>query len=46
MDKKKVRVTLEVPDNASPKYTETAQYIEQNMKEVCEREKLSVEQVF
>lgn len=46
MDKKKVRVTLEVLDNASTKYTETAQYIEQNMKEVCEREKLSVEQVF
>ena len=46
MGKKKLRVTLEVLDNASTKYSEKAQYIKQDMKEVCEREKLSVEEVF
>ena len=33
MDKKKLRITLEVLNNVSTKYTETAQYIEENMKE-------------
>ena len=46
MGKKKLRVTLEVLDNASTKYPETVQYVKQDMKEVCEREKLSVEEVF
>lgn len=33
MDQKKLRITLEVLNNVSTKYTETAQYIEENMKE-------------
>ena len=33
MNKKKLRITLEVMDNVSTKYTETAQYIEENIKE-------------
>lgn len=41
MDKKKVRVTLEVLDTSQPS---TAQYIEENIKEVCERENLTVEE--
>ena len=46
MDKKKFRIVLEVLDNVSIKYPETANYIENNMMELCSREKLSVEEVF
>ena len=45
MDQEKLRVTSEVLDDLSTKYPETAQYTKENMKEVCEREKSSVEEV-
>ena len=37
---------LEALKNVSVKHPETTQYIEENMSEVCEREKLAVEKVF
>lgn len=46
MDKKKLKVVLEMLDNKSIKYPETAQYIENNMMEVSASEKLSIEEVF
>ena len=46
MDKKKLGLTLEVLGSVSTKYLEAAQCIEENMKEACEREKLSVEELF
>ena len=46
IDKKKLRVTLEVLDKLSTKYPETGNYNEENMTEVCVREKLSVWEVF
>ena len=46
MDKKKLKVVLEMLDNKSIKYPETAQYIENNMMEVSASEKLSIEDVF
>ena len=46
MDKKKSRIVMEVLSNVSIAYTETAQYIENNMLDICSREKLSIEEVF
>ena len=39
MDKKSLRVDLEVLNNVPDKILETAQYMKENMKEVYEREK-------
>ena len=38
-------VTLTVLNNVATKYPQTKDYIEQNMKEVCEREHITVEEV-
>lgn len=46
MDKKKLTVVLEVSSNLAIAYMKTKQYIKTNMMEVCEREKLSVEEYF
>lgn len=46
MQKKKLKVVLEVLDNASANYSETTQYINKNMKEVYERGKLKVKKGF
>ena len=46
MDKKKSRIVVEVLSNVSIAYTETAQYIENNMLDICSREKVSIEEVF
>ena len=46
MERRKLKAVLEVLDNVSVNYPETAQYINKNMKEVYEREKLTVEEVF
>ena len=46
MKKKKLKVLLEVLNNVSVKQLERAEYIEINMIEVREREKLSIEDVF
>ena len=43
MDKK---LDNEVLEDVSRKYLETKEYIEQNLKEVCERENLAVREVF
>ena len=40
---RKLRVTLEVLKNVA--FPETKEFIEQNMKKVCERENLTVEEV-
>lgn len=45
MNKKKLKVR-KVLHNMSIRYSETAQYINENMKEVCEKENLTVEEVF
>lgn len=41
MEKEKLKVVLEVLNNASFKYPEITQYIKQNVKEMCQREKLT-----
>ena len=46
MEKIKLKFVLDVLDNVSVKHSETADFIEKNMKEVCERKKLLVEEVF
>lgn len=46
MEKNKLKVVLEVLDNASVNYPETTQYINKNMKAVYERGKLTVEERF
>ena len=46
MDKKKLEVVLEVLNNVSIRYSETAQYIKENMKKVSKKENLTVEKVF
>lgn len=46
MEKIKLKFVLDVLDNVSVKHPETADFIEKNMKEVCERQKLLVEEVF
>ena len=42
---KKLKVTLKVLDNVASKYPDTKNYIEENIKEVCEWEGLTVEEV-
>ena len=44
MDKKKLKVVLEVLNNISIKYLDTAQYIEENMRKTCKKEKLLAEE--
>ena len=46
MDKKKLEVVLQVLNNVSIRYSETAQYIKENMKKVSKKENLTVEKVF
>ena len=46
MDKKHLMATPGVLHNVSVKYPDTAQYIKENINELCQREKLSVEVVF
>ena len=41
LGRKGLRVILEVRHNVSAKYPETMEYIEQYMKDVCERENLT-----
>ena len=43
MDKYKLKITLEVLNNVSIRYRKTAQYIEENMKKVCKKDKIPVE---
>ena len=42
---KKLKITLKVLENVSCKYPDTKDYIEKNLKEVCEGEGLTVEEV-
>ena len=42
---KKLKVTLKALENVACKYPDTKDYIEENLKEVCEREGLIVEEV-
>ena len=46
MDNKELRITLEGLKNVLNKCPETAQYIEENLKELCEREHISVQEGF
>ena len=46
MDKKRVNVVTNVLDNVKIKYWERAEYIEKNMKEVHDNERISMEEVF
>ena len=46
MHKKKIKVVLEVVDTISVHCPETTQYMKENRKKVCEREKLTVEELF
>ena len=43
--KRKLRVTLDVLENVSVEYTETEEHIEGNLKGICEREHITVEDV-
>ena len=43
--KKKLKVTLKVLDNVAGKYPDKKDYIEENLKKVCEGEGLTVEEV-
>lgn len=45
MDQKKLRIILKVLNNVSTSFPETAQNIEENVKEVCEREELTGKEV-
>ena len=42
---KKLKVMLKALDNVACKYPDTKDYIEENLKEVCEREGLTMEEV-
>ena len=42
---KKVKVTLKVLENFACKYPDTKVYIKENLKDVCEEEGLTVEEV-
>ena len=46
IDKKSLMVTLEVLHNTYAEYPVTVQHIEENISDLCEREKLSVKVVF
>ena len=46
MDKKRVNVVTKVLDNVKIKYWERVEYIEKNMKEVHDNERISMEEVF
>ena len=46
MEKNKLKELLEVLNKMSVMYPETTQFIQKNMKEVYEREKLVVKEVF
>ena len=46
MDKKRVNVVTKVLDNVKIKYWETAEYIEENMKERHDNERISMGEVF
>ena len=42
---KKLKVIMKVSQNVEKKFPESKDFVEQNMKEVCEREHISVEEV-
>ena len=42
---KKLTVTLEVLQNVEKRFSETKEFIKQNMQEVCEREHITVTEV-
>lgn len=46
MEKKNPKVLLEPLNHVFVKYPKTTQYIEEDMKKMCDREKLTVEWVF
>ena len=46
MDKKRVNVVTKVLDNVKIKYWERVEYIEKNMKEVHDNERISMERYF
>ena len=45
MDEKRLKVVLTVLEAAKPKYPETKQFIDNSMKEECQKEKISAGEV-
>ena len=46
MDKKRIKTMKKVLASVKLKYPEMMEYIEENIKKVCESEKMSMEEVF